>query len=358
VTPPELAARAVRLRYVSDTEPGLRRVRRGHGVGYVDPDGKAVRDPDTLARIAKLAIPPAYEEVWICRSADGHLQATGRDARGRKQYRYHPDWHAVRDADKFMRMEEFGRALPRIRRRVALDLKRPGMPREKVLATVVRLLESTLIRVGNEEYARENKSYGLTTLRTRHVDVSGERIEFEFRGKGGLMHHVVVTDPRLAAVVRRLRDLPGQELFQYLDETGERRSVGSADVNDYLREISGGDFTAKDFRTWYATLAALVALEKREFTSETQAAREVKAAITEVAQMLRNTPAICRKSYVHPLVVECFLNRALTGPGTHIGAAKRLLTLLARASRAATRAARAKRGGTGVALPGLSAAVR
>src|SRR5690606_36996205 len=258
---PERAAKVAGLRYVSDLEPGIRRRTRGKGFTYLGPDGPAVRDHDTLARIRTLAIPPAWQEVWICPLENGHVQATGRDARGRKQYIYHPDWVAVRDANKFARMQAFGRALPAIRRRVASDLALPGIPREKVLALVVRLLDSTLIRIGNEQYARENRSYGLTTLRSRHVAVNGAEIAFHFRGKGGIAHRVVVAEPKLARVVRRLLDLPGQELFQYADEDGELRAIDSADVNDYLRAIAGEDFTAKDFRTWYATRAAMLGLE-------------------------------------------------------------------------------------------------
>ena len=309
---PPQAAKLAGLRYVSDLDPGIRRRARGKGFEYLQPDGRRVSDRVTLARIRLAAIPPAWQDVWICPLENGHIQATGRDARGRKQYIYHQDWVAVRDANKFARMQAFGRALPAIRRRIAADLARPGIPREKVLATVVRLLDTTLIRVGNKEYARENGSYGLTTLRSRHVDVNGAEIQFEFRGKGGIAHRVVVAEPKLARVVRRLLDLPGQELFRYVDETGELRTIDSADVNDYLRSVAGEDFTAKDFRTWYATHAALRGLERCVHQSLTQAKREVKRVLAEVANKLGNTPTICRKSYVHPKVIETYLAGNLT----------------------------------------------
>jgi DNA topoisomerase-1 len=248
-TDPILSAKAARLHYVTGREPGIRRLPAGKGFRYRDSRGKAVRDAETLRRIRSLAIPPAWTDVWICADADGHLQATGRDALGRKQYRYHPRWRSVRDETKYERTIAFGKALPRIRARTERDLARPGLPREKVLATVVRLLETTLIRVGNEEYARQNHSFGLTTMRDRHVKVSGAAVHFAFRGKSGIPHRIDVDDPRLARVVRRCRDVPGQELFQYLDERGERHSIGSADVNEYLHRIGGEEFTAKDFRT-------------------------------------------------------------------------------------------------------------
>jgi DNA topoisomerase-1 len=253
------AARAAGLRDTSDDQPGIRRVRCGRGFRYQGPDGRPVRDEDTLKRIRSLTIPPAWTDVWICPQQSGHLQATGRDARGRKQYRYHPRWRATRDESKYDRMVAFGLALPRIRARVEADLALPGLPRAKVLATVVRLLETTLVRVGNEEYARANGSFGLTTLRTRHVAVTGATIHFAFRGKSGVRHHIDVRDRRLARVVRRCRDLPGQLLFQYLDESGQRHGY-SADVNDYLREAAGEEFTAKDFRTWGGTVLAVATL--------------------------------------------------------------------------------------------------
>jgi DNA topoisomerase I len=311
-TDPEVSAREAGLRYVSDERPGIRRERRGKGFSYRDARGGLVRDERTLARIKSLAIPPAWQEVWICPSPSGHLQATGRDAKGRKQYRYHPRWREVRDEVKYSRMVAFGEALPTIRKRVDEDLRRPGLPREKVLATVVRLLEATLIRVGNAEYAQENKSYGLTTMRDRHVDISGSRVRFEFRGKRGVKHAVDVRDKRLAKVVKRCRDLPGQELFQYLDEEGKRHSIDSGDVNDYIREISGDDFTAKDFRTWYGTVLATLALQEFEsFDSQAQAKKNVVAAIESVAKRLGNTPAICRKCYVHPEVIDAYLEGSL-----------------------------------------------
>jgi DNA topoisomerase-1 len=330
---PPRAAKAAGLRYVSGLEPGIRRRACGQGFLYFDSSG-VIKDKDTLARIRTLAIPPAWQDVWICPLENGHVQATGRDARGRKQYIYHPDWVAVRDANKFARMRAFGKALPAIRRRIAADLALPGMPREKVLALVVRLLDSTLIRVGNEQYARENGSYGLTTLRSRHVDVNGSEIHFRFRGKGGIAHRVVVAEPKLARVVRRLLDLPGQELFQYADETGELRSIDSADVNDYLRAAAGDDFSAKDFRTWYATRAALQGLERCSPLTRTQARAEVKRVLCEVAKKLGNTPAICRKSYVHPVVIETFLAGELSLSAKRSrGPSERLFRLLASASR-------------------------
>jgi DNA topoisomerase-1 len=309
VTDPVESARVAGLRYVSEQVPGILRRRAGRGFTYLDAAGGRVRDPGTLRRIRGLVIPPAWREVWICASPTGHLQAVGRDARGRKQYRYHPRWRQVRDDTKYKRMLAFAAALPRIRARVAEDLARPGLPREKVLATVLRLLETTLIRVGNEEYVRANKSFGLTTLRTRHVDVAGSEVRFDFRGKGGKTHTVGVRDPRVARIVRRLQDLPGQELFQYVDEDGTRRTIGSADVNTYLHEIAGEDFTAKDFRTWAGTvLAALALAEVRMFATAREARRNVVRAIERVATRLGNTPAICRKSYVHPVVLEAYLD--------------------------------------------------
>jgi DNA topoisomerase-1 len=297
------------LRYITDASPGISRRRAGKGFVYIGPDGKRVSDPARLDWIRSLAIPPAWTDVWICQSSRGHLQATGRDARGRKQYRYHPEWHAVREDAKYERMLAFGRALPRIRRRVDRDLRRHGLPRERVLAAVVRLLEKTPVRVGNEEYARDNKSFGLTTLRDRHATIGASRMRFRFRGKGGKEHEIELSDARLARIVGRCQELPGQELFAYLDADGEVRSVGSADVNDYLREISGQEFTAKDFRTWSGTVLAAWAL--REFTevdSEAQAKRNVVAAIERVAEWLGNTPAVSRRSYVHPSVIDAYLD--------------------------------------------------
>jgi DNA topoisomerase-1 len=268
-----------------------------------------------LARIRSLAIPPAWRDVWICPVAEGHLQAVGRDARHRKQYRYHPEWRSVRDETKFDRMADFGKILPTIRRRVKRDLARSGLSREKVLATIVRLLETTLVRVGNEEYTRQNDSYGLTTLRNRHVNITGPKVNFYFRGKSGRKHAISVRDPFLAKIVRRLRDLPGYELFQYVDEGGEIRSIGSMDVNDYLREITGRDFTAKDFRTWAGTVLAVEALcEGEPFTTQKQAKKNIVAAVEKVAERLGNTVAVCRKCYIHPAVFEAYGQAALTRP--------------------------------------------
>ena len=304
--PLESAAEAG-LRYVTDQKPGIRRRRSGKGFRYVRPDGTAVRDEPTLHRIASLVIPPAWTDVWITTDPRGHLQATGRDVKGRKQYRYHPRWRAVRDETKYEQMLAFGAALPTIRARVDADLRRPGLPREKVLATVVRLLEATLIRVGNEEYARENRSYGLTTLRNRHVDVHGTELRFEFRGKSGKEHRVSVRDRRLARVVCRLQELPGQEIFQYVDEDGTRHTLDSDDVNAYLREIAGLELSAKDFRTWAGTVLCAVALREVEATaSEAEAKRNVAQVVKSVAQQLGNTPAVCRACYVHPTVIEAY----------------------------------------------------
>lgn len=308
---PSRTARSAGLRYVTDHEPGLRRRRSGGGFQYLRSRGR-VRDPATLARIRSLAIPPAWTDVWICPTPDGHLQATGRDARGRKQYRYHPRWRAVRDDNKYARMVDFARALPRIRRSTRRDLARRGMPREKVLAAVVRLLEATLIRVGNDEYARDNHSYGLTTIRNGHAAVRGSKIHFDFRGKSGVEHEIGVDDPRLARIVRRCQDLPGQELFAYEGDDGQVHDVGSSDVNDYLREITGQDFTAKDFRTWAGTALAAQALKEFEdFDSQAAAKRNITRAIERVAGRLGNTQAVCRKCYVHPAVIDAYLDRSL-----------------------------------------------
>jgi DNA topoisomerase I len=306
-------AEAAQLRYVSDTYPGMRRLAAGRGFCYVRADGAPVRDIATLQRIRSLAVPPAWKSVWICPVAHGHLQAVGRDARGRKQYRYHPRWRAIRDETKYARLAEFGRALPRIRSRVFSDLALCGLTRHKVLATLVRLLEATAIRVGNEEYVRENHSYGLSTLRNRHVTVEGSKLCFEFRGKGGRRHCVHMSDRRIAGIVRRCQDLPGQELFQYLDQSGRRQAIDSADVNGYLREIGGGDFTAKDFRTWVGTVLAVRALMDGPVVPDTRTARQqhLREAIRHVSARLGNTPTICRKSYVHPCVIQAYLEKRL-----------------------------------------------
>jgi DNA topoisomerase I len=333
VLDPVQAAEDAGLRWVRDDAPGLRRVRAGKGFRYVDADGKPVRDDKTLARIKQLAIPPAWRDVWICASPNGHVQATGRDARGRKQYRYHARWRATRDETKYDKMVLFGLALPRIRERVDDDLKRPGLPREKVLATVVRLLETTLIRVGNEEYARSNKSFGLTTLRDRHVDVDGAELRFEFRGKSGIKHRVAVHDRRLARIIRRCQDLPGHELFQYVDDAGALHPISSQDVNDYLRAITRQEITAKDFRTWNGTVLAAAALRQAACSGPRGRSKRVVArCIERVAERLGNTRAICRKCYVHPAIVDAYLegtlDRALgSGDDLEAGVLKYLRTL-------------------------------
>jgi DNA topoisomerase-1 len=311
---PREVARRAGLRYSSDAEPGIRRQRRGKGFSYIATDGASVRDKETLARIRSLAVPPAWTDVWICRWPNGHIQATGRDARGRKQHRYHPRWREKRDESKFDRMVEFAAALHDIRERTDADLARPGLPREKVLAAVVRLLELTLIRVGNDEYARLNQSFGPTTLRDRHARIEGSKIRFRFRGKSGLQHEVGLRDRRLATIVKRCQELHGQELFQYVDDDGEVRDIASDDVNEYLRAISGGDFTAKDFRTWAGTVLAYRALRALEPAgSVTDAKRKVVAAMRETAGRLGNTPAVARKSYVHPAVVEAYMDGKVGG---------------------------------------------
>jgi DNA topoisomerase-1 len=304
---PQAAAKAAHLRYVNDGEPGYRRVRSGAGFRYSTPRGRTLRDARTLARIRSLAIPPAYRDVWVCRDPRGHVQATGRDARGRKQYRYHARWREVRDELKFDRMLAFSRALPRIRARVERDLARRDLAREKVIAAIVRLLEDTAIRVGNEEYAVANRSYGLTTLRDDHVEIDGDSIVFEFRGKRGKVHRCRLRDRRLARVLARCRAIPGEELFQYVDAEGRRHSIGSSDVNAYLREVSGEEFSAKDFRTWTGTLLAARALAERgSVRGARERGRMLLEAIDVVALRLNNTRAVCRKFYVHPGVVEAF----------------------------------------------------
>ncbi len=311
VTPadPPAAARSAGLRYVNDASPGITRERAGEAFRYLLPDGSPVTDDATLARIKALAIPPAWTDVWICKLDNGHLQATGRDAKKRKQYRYHARWRSLRDDVKYERMINFGKALPDIRRRVDEALRLQGLPREKVLATIVQLLQATMMRIGNEEYARTNKSFGLTTLRSRHVKIEGKAVQFRFRGKSGVHHDVTVEDKRLARIIGRIRELPGQDLFQYLDDNGEPHPIGSADVNDYLRAITGEDYTAKDFRTWSGTvLAALALREFEKFDSETQAKKNIVRAIESVAERLGNTPSICRKCYIHPAVIESYLD--------------------------------------------------
>ncbi len=312
LTDPQEAAEEAGLRYVNDEQPGYTRKRKGKSFEYFDTEGKPIRDEARLLRIRRLAIPPAYTDVWICPSPNGHIQATGRDARGRKQYRYHERWRAVRDENKYDRILVFGDALEAIRRRVRADLQLPGLPRKKVLASVVQLLERTFIRVGNAEYARENKSFGLTTMRNRHVRVKGSQLRFRFRGKSGIEHEVDIEDRRIARIVRKLQDLPGQELFQYVTDEGEVREITSQEVNDYLREISGQDFTAKDFRTWAGTVLTATALSAQEsFTNNKEAKSNVKAAVSAVSKVLGNTPAICRKCYVHPAILETYLNGEL-----------------------------------------------
>ena len=308
------SARAAGLRYASDARPGISRRRAGRGFSYRGPDGLPARDATTLERIRTLAIPPAWTDVWICPDPNGHLQATGRDARRRKQYRYHPRWRAQRDDAKFERLIDFARVLPRVRARCDADLARPGLSREKVLAAVVRLLETTLIRVGNDEYARLNRSFGLTTLRTRHARVTGNSIRFRFRGKSGRQHEVGLRDRRLASVVRRCQDLPGQELFQYVIVDGGPHDIASDDVNAYLREISGADVTAKDFRTWAGTVLAYRALRALAPGKDERSARHnVVEAVRLTAGRLGNTPAVARRSYVHPAILEAYLDGAIGG---------------------------------------------
>jgi len=311
---PVVAAQAVGLRYVSDQMPGIRREGSGKCFRFRYPIGTLVQDKPELDRIKALAIPPAWTDVWICPDYRGHLQATGRDDRGRKQYRYHPQWRETRDETKFSRMVSFGKALPAIRTRVQRDLALPGLPRNKVLATIVRLLDTTFIRVGNEEYARANKSFGLTTMRNRHVRVRGSTVHFQFQGKSGRKHVLDVWDPRLARVVKRCQNLPGQELFQYLDQKGRQNAVQSDDVNHYLRRISGQDFTAKDFRTWAGTTLMASALQEcQKLNPRGSRRKSIVRAIEKVAQKLGNTVAVCRKCYIHPAFVEAYLQGTLAG---------------------------------------------
>jgi DNA topoisomerase-1 len=306
---PEESAKEAGLRYVYSDRSGITRHRAGKGFFYRDTEGERITDKKTLERIKSLAIPPAWEDVWICPSPNGHLQATGRDTRNRKQYRYHPKWREVRDETKYEHMMAFGKALPGIRERVEADLRKQGLPKEKLLAAIIRLLETTLIRVGNHQYAKENNSFGLTTMRDHHVEVSGSTVHFEFKGKSGVEHEIDLRDRRLAAIVKRSQELPGEDLFQYIDEDGERRTISSDDVNAYLKEISGEDFTAKDFRTWAGTLLAAEALAGFEsFDTETTAKKNVVQAIERVAARLGNTATICRKCYVHPAVIDAYLD--------------------------------------------------
>jgi DNA topoisomerase-1 len=308
----QAAAKKAKLHYVNDSTPGIRREKHGRSFRYVGPNGRPIRDRRILDRIGALVIPPAWTEVWICRDPNGHLQVTGHDAKGRKQYRYHPRWREVRDENKYDKLINFAQALPRIRRRVARDLGRKGLPREKVLAAVVKLLETTLVRVGNDEYAEANKSFGLTTMRDRHAKVVGAKVHMEFSGKSGVHHEIDIREPRLAKIVRKCQELPGQELFQYVDEQGNVHDVGSSDVNEYLREVSGDDFTAKDFRTWAGTALAAEALKEFEdFDTTAAAKRNVTKAIERVAQRLGNTKAVCRKCYVHPAIVDAYMDRSL-----------------------------------------------
>jgi DNA topoisomerase I len=306
------AAEEAGLTYVSDEDRGLSRERHGDGFRYLKPNGEPVTDEATLDRIRRLAIPPAWTDVWICTKANGHLQATGRDVRGRKQYKYHPQFREVRESTKYEHMLEFARALPAIRAKIAEHMELRGLPREKVLATVVHLLESTLIRIGNDDYAKENKSYGLTTLRNPHVSVNGSELRFRFKGKSGKSWQLQLKDRRVAKIVKACQELPGQKLFEYLDENGEAREVTSADVNAYLREITGQDITAKDFRTWAGTVMAALALREFEtFDSQASAKKNLRAAIETVASRLGNTPTICRKCYIHPEILSAYTEGAL-----------------------------------------------
>ena len=303
---PSSSAQAVGLRYVSDAVPGIHRAQGKKGFRYFEASKKLVRDKATLARIKALSIPPAWTQVWICPFASGHLQATGRDDRGRKQYRYHPRWREVRDQTKYLQMTAFGRALPAIRRRVARDLRRSGLPRKKVLAAIVKLLEVSHIRVGNDEYARANKSFGLTTMRNNHVQAAGAKLRFQFRGKSAKFHNVTITHRRLAKVVRNCQGIPGQHLFQYLDEKGHPQNVDSGGINDYLRAITGANFTAKDFRTWAGTALAVMALCEHGSGSDANAKKNVRRAVEKVAETLGNTPAVCRQCYIHPAIFEFY----------------------------------------------------
>jgi DNA topoisomerase-1 len=306
------SAEEAHLRYVSDEQPGYRRHRAGRGFVYCDKNGDRITDPRILARIRGLVIPPAWTNVWICPHPRGHIQVTARDAKGRKQYRYHPEWQEVRDKEKFTRTLTFARALPALRKAVAKDMGGKPLERRTVLATVVRLLETTLIRVGNREYAEQNESYGLTTMRNQHVEVNGTKLHFDFVGKSGKRHVVELADRRVARIVKQLQELPGQELFQYIGDDGERHTIGSADVNDYLKQLSGDDFTAKDFRTWAGTVLAAWALcEFEKIDSKAAARRNITAAVKKVASQLGNTPAVCRSSYIHPEILNSYVDGSL-----------------------------------------------
>jgi DNA topoisomerase I len=313
-TDPTKSAAIAGLRYVKAEGPGIRRIRHGKSFRYVLPDGKPLTDRAELARIHSLVIPPAWEDVWICPAPHGHIQAVGWDARGRKQYRYHPSYRQVRDQTKFGRMLAFGAALPKIRERVEADLSRPGLPKEKVLAAIIRLLDSTGMRIGNDEYKKQNDSYGLTTLQDKHVQVAGAYIRFKFRGKSGQMQDIQLNDARLARIVKRCRDLPGYELFQYVDADGKVCDITSSDVNDYIRDITGQDFSAKDFRTWGGTgFAALVLEEMGAAESKTAAKKNIVTAVKSVAEKLGNRPATCKKYYVHPAVLDAYEDGTLFG---------------------------------------------
>jgi len=299
------------LHYVDDAQPGIHRKKRRGTFCYFDPAGQRIRDPQEINRINALAVPPAYTDVWICADPRGHLQATGRDARGRKQYRYHPRWREVRDADKYSRLRDFGLALPKLRKQLEALLAAPGLSRDKVMATIITLLDTTLIRVGNSQYARDNRSYGLTPLRSRHVEINGSAIVFQFRGKSGIEHQITVKDRRVARIIKRCQEIPGQNLFQYFDENGDRRTVSSSDVNAYLQTLTGADFTAKDYRTWAGSVLALAVLRELHWEPESQAKQHVVDMVRNVARQLGNTPAICRKCYIHPAVLDGFLLGAL-----------------------------------------------
>jgi DNA topoisomerase-1 len=329
---PEESAKLAECRYVDDSGAGIRRMRSGKGVRYVGPDGRTIKDAATIRRIKSLVIPPAWTDVWICPTTNGHIQATGRDARGRKQYRYHPRFREIREETKYTKMIAFADALPRIRARVDEDLAKPGLPREKVLATVVRLLEITLIRVGNEEYAQANGSYGLTTLRTRHVDIDGSTIQFHFKGKSGKKHVVKIADRRLARILARCNDLPGESLFQYTDDDGELRTVEASDVNEYLKSVAGPEITAKDFRTWAGTVLAAQALREIEGAPTK---KSIVEAVKKVSARLGNTPAVCRRCYVHPEIWASYLDGHLaehiTAPPSNAGGVMSVRSVLSHA---------------------------